>query len=152
MTEVDWLQRVASIRQWSKGGLRAPHKPLLLLYAIGRLVRFGRSRVSFREAEEPLKQLLRAFGPSETGATPQYPFCRLANDGLWSVWMTDGSLPADDQPKDLRQSAVGSLLPEFEMALADPALQTAIVRYLLGEHFPSQMHDQLLAAVGLPRP
>jgi putative restriction endonuclease len=152
MTEVDWLKRVASIRQWSRWGTRAPHKPLLLLYAIGRLMRFGRSRVSFREAEEPLKMLLRTFGPPGTGATPQYPFCRLAKDGLWRVEMTDGSPVLNDRPADLRRSAVGSLTPEFEMALADPVLRARIVRYLLSEHFPARVHNRLLAAVQLPHP
>lgn len=30
-----WLERVASIRQWTRNGERAPHKPSLLLYALG---------------------------------------------------------------------------------------------------------------------
>ncbi len=30
----EWLDRVASIRRWSRGGERAPHKPLLLLHAL----------------------------------------------------------------------------------------------------------------------
>lgn len=33
---MDWLERAAKLRQWSRGGVRAPHKPLLLLYALGR--------------------------------------------------------------------------------------------------------------------
>lgn len=33
---MDWLERTAQLRQWSRSGTRAPHKPLLLLYALGR--------------------------------------------------------------------------------------------------------------------
>jgi len=58
------------------GGVRAPHKPLLLLYAIGRLFRFGKSEVTFREAEEPLRRLILSYGPPGAGGTPQYPFRR----------------------------------------------------------------------------
>lgn len=32
---MDWLERTAKLRQWSRGGTRAPHKPLLFLYALG---------------------------------------------------------------------------------------------------------------------
>lgn len=29
-----WLERIGGIRQWHIGGTRAPHKPLLVLYAL----------------------------------------------------------------------------------------------------------------------
>ena len=32
------LQRFETLRQWGSGGERAPHKPLLVLYAIGKIV------------------------------------------------------------------------------------------------------------------
>jgi len=30
-----WLERIGAIRQWQASGIRAPHKPLLVLYALG---------------------------------------------------------------------------------------------------------------------
>jgi putative restriction endonuclease len=30
-------EKLNSIKMWQRGGERAPHKPLLLLYALGRL-------------------------------------------------------------------------------------------------------------------
>lgn len=38
---MDWVERVAEVRRWTRGGERAPHKPLLLLYALGRFQRHG---------------------------------------------------------------------------------------------------------------
>ncbi|GAA3154415.1 hypothetical protein GCM10017687_85450 [Streptomyces echinatus] len=32
---MDWPARAAKPRQWTSNGARAPHKPLLLLYALG---------------------------------------------------------------------------------------------------------------------
>jgi putative restriction endonuclease len=32
---VDWVARVTGVRRWTRGQERAPHKPLLLLYALG---------------------------------------------------------------------------------------------------------------------
>jgi hypothetical protein len=33
------IEKIKNIRTWQKGGIRAPHKPLLLLYALGRASR-----------------------------------------------------------------------------------------------------------------
>jgi len=60
----DWLDRVAHIRAWSKRGVRAPHKPLQLLYALGRIQQLGANvPVPYAEAEKPLDALLAEFGP-----------------------------------------------------------------------------------------
>jgi putative restriction endonuclease len=37
MKDADILDRVDKLRVWQRGGQRAPHKPLLLLLALGRL-------------------------------------------------------------------------------------------------------------------
>ncbi len=42
------------------GGKRKPHKPLLLLYAIARLVRFGERDLAFDQVREALLPLLGA--------------------------------------------------------------------------------------------
>jgi putative restriction endonuclease len=36
MTRDDILARFAGLNVWSRGGQRAPHKPLLFLYPLGR--------------------------------------------------------------------------------------------------------------------
>ncbi|MEU8697935.1 hypothetical protein AB0C61_09655 [Streptomyces sp. NPDC048680] len=33
---MNWVERTAQLRQWTRGGTRAPHKPLLFLYALSR--------------------------------------------------------------------------------------------------------------------
>lgn len=146
---MDTLARVAAVRQWSRGGIRAPHKPLLILYGIGRLLQTGSSRITFAEAEEPLRRLLLAYGPPGVGATPQYPFRRLEHDGLWRVTTLDGSPDPGERVADLRRSAVGEFSPDFIQALADPTTRTAVIERILEENFPPSIHDDLLADVGI---
>src|SRR5262249_51332783 len=70
------LKRFEELSVWRQGDLRAPHKPLLVLYALGRWQR-GLTEVSFREAEPELTALLREFGPPRRSDHPEQPFWRL---------------------------------------------------------------------------
>jgi hypothetical protein len=42
---------------WSRGDLRAPHKPLLVLYALGRLARGDQGGIPFGEVDRDLRQV-----------------------------------------------------------------------------------------------
>jgi hypothetical protein len=57
------LGRFGRLNVWSRGGQRAPHKPLLVLYALGRWARGDRAEVSFAEVARDLTALLKEFGP-----------------------------------------------------------------------------------------
>jgi putative restriction endonuclease len=147
---VDWLGRVEGIRRWSRGGERAPHKPLLLLLALGRLQHDGDDALRFVDVEADLSQLLREFGPPRT-TSPGYPFHHLTNDGLWVVTTRDGEGSPGPGLTDLRSSgAAGRLAPEFASALrSDPHLLAQVVRVLLDANFPPSLHAEISAAVGL---
>ncbi len=149
LTQVDdnaWLERVARINQHRGGGERAPHKPLLILYALGRLQRERSSKVAFSEAEKPLGELLIDAGRDPK---PQYPFYRLQSDGLWVVEMRDGEDPSESLTA-LRDGAVGQFAPEFEAALLEsPSLIANTARMLLDREFPETLHEDILSAVGL---
>ncbi|MCY4403664.1 MAG: hypothetical protein OXD54_13925 [Candidatus Poribacteria bacterium] len=80
------LQQFETLRQWSRSGERAPHKPLLALYAIGKLLRGEDRLISYNDdIEENLKNLLREFGPRRDNYNPHFPFWRMQNDGIWEV-------------------------------------------------------------------
>jgi len=138
------------MRQWHTGGTRAPHKPLLVLYAIARLQSTGSSRVRFTDAEASLKQLLVEFGPPGTRPTPQYPFVRLANDGLWELTTDDGSTPSENLGELRASGATGQLAAEFETELRDdPALCVIVARLLLDREWEQSLHADICAAIGL---
>lgn len=131
--EVDWLERVVNVRRWTRGGERAPHKQLLLLYCLGRLQRTDTSKVAYTEAEPVLDELLCEFGPAGRTTSPAYPFHHLQTDELWTVTTASG-IDAGSSRTALRASdAVGRLAPDFEAALrSDPRLFVLIV------HFPAR--------------
>jgi putative restriction endonuclease len=98
------------------------HKPLLLLYALARVVDSHGRFVSFRELDKPLRYLLRLFGQSRRSVHPEYPFWRLQRDGLWEV------------PN-------GELLPRRNGS-KDP-LRTALIRRDTQGGFPEQIYGAL---------
>src|SRR5579863_4533973 len=120
---VDWAERVTKLRRWTRGGERAPHKPLLLLYALGHFQRCGNEPILFSEAEDQLGRLLREFGPPRK-TSPAYPFHHLASDGLWVVTTAEGSGGSTASPGQLRaRQAAGQLTPDLAWSLrSDPQL------------------------------
>jgi putative restriction endonuclease len=70
---------------WSRGDQLAPHKPLLVLYALGRWSRGEPADIPFTQVDADLTGLLKEFGPPRQSYHPEYPFWRLQNDGVWVV-------------------------------------------------------------------
>lgn len=148
-----WLERILTVKQWSQSGVRAPHKPLLMLYALGRLQRTGSSRVPYASAERPLGRLLVEFGRPGQKPTSEYPFIRLGIDHDGAIWRIEhlGDGRAEETKSWLRaHEATGGFSPAFEAALNDdPGLVVVISRALLEEHFAPSLHADICSMVGL---
>jgi putative restriction endonuclease len=149
------LQQFDQINVWTRGDERAPHKPLLILYALGRWQRRERSEVPFAAVAQDVGGLLREFGPPRQSYHPEYPFWRLQADGIWTV-EADGPLASRQGQTDakkselLKHNARGAFVGPILAALnADPALAGDIAQRLLESHFPESVHGEILDAVGL---
>ncbi len=149
------MRLLRAVNTGRSGDIRAPHKPLLLLFALGRIARGKPRLVSFREAERHLKSLLGSFGQPKK-PRPEFPFGRLRNDGLWEIpgesalsVTSSGDLSA----KEMRESGVQGGFPEpaFDLLASDPNLVAGAARGLLTEHFPRSLHDDIRSAVGIRR-
>lgn len=158
MTPDQLRARVADLSVWQdkRKGERAPHKPLLLLWALGRCVA-GRERLAeYREVDADLKPLLVEFGPPRKSYHTEYPFWYLRNDGLWQVVgvadakVREGKADQPTKSELLRVNASGGLDPEaYELLRADPRLVYEIASQLVDAHFPDTLRSDVLAAVGL---
>jgi len=155
MNQEEIRGRVRNLNVWKRFDERAPHKPLLLLLSLARIQQNQASRVSFREIEAPLRQLLIDFGPKRQTYHPELPFWHLQSDGLWQV-EADGALEKrgdTNSPRKtelLEKNAFGQLLPAIESTLRDdPALVQDLAQELLHAHFPESLHPAILSALGL---
>lgn len=147
---MDWLERIARLRQWTRGGTRAPHKPLLLLYALGRFQEDADGGLRYTAVEQDLQRLLTEYGPPHK-TTPAYPFHHLVSDDIWEVRTDRGPGSPGSGVRDLRGTgATGQLAPDLRAALRrEPDLLGRIARLLLDLHFPPSLHGELCEAVGL---
>lgn len=76
------LERVTTVRRFKRGSREAPHKPLVLLYALSAAAD-GQRWISFNAAEAALSPVIQR----EWNATAriEQPFVRLVNDGFWTL-------------------------------------------------------------------
>src|SRR3990172_3372451 len=95
MTRDEILAAFDRIRVWQQGDRRAVHKPLLVLLALGRLLRGEAPLVEFASIEEKLGKLLEEFGPSGSEKTRHNPFWHLRTDGVWQL---EGPAGITDRP------------------------------------------------------
>ena len=148
------IQKFQDLNLWKSGEKRAPHKPLLVIYAIGKLLQ-GESRlIPYSEIDEKLGNLLKEFGPRQTNSGTQYPFWRLRKDGVWEVSDFDkiGETKSGDALKrDLvRYNVSGGFLEAIAQQLQhDPKLASKIIHDLLYAHFPASIHEDILQAAGI---
>jgi len=145
------LERLASLRMAPRGaGERYPHKPLLLLWLLGRMQQHGTSACTYEEAEKPVSRLLDDFGPpSKQRYRAAMPFVHLESD-LWDLSGDHGAPLKDTRASLCRAHATGRLRPEVEELLRkDPALIAESARLLIDLNFTSTYLDPICADVGL---
>jgi len=144
-----------TITVWKRGDQRAPHKPLLLLYALARCHHDNRRLLPYLEIDKKLERLLRDFGPPRKRIHPEYPFWRLQNDDLWVIPQADRletrASNTDAKKSELKRYDVkgGFPKPIYECLRTNPDLLSELAHRLLDAHFPASLHDDILTAVGL---
>ncbi|WP_438491818.1 phosphorothioated DNA-binding restriction endonuclease [Streptomyces asiaticus] len=157
MTRDELMSRLSGLRRAQIGNRRAPHKPLLVLWLLGRFAALGSTEVTYDEAEAPVSRLINDFGPAVTNRSrarerAAMPFVHLERE-LWDLRDRNGQAIGSDAPErgtGLRaQGAHGRLRPEVEALLADPRTLAAAVRLLLEQHFTPALEAPICDAVGL---
>lgn len=151
------MSTLSGLRQARIGAHRAPHKPLLVLWLLGRFVTSGSTAVTYDEAEGPVSRLINDFGPAMTNPSQAkqraaMPFVHLERI-LWELRDSVGQPigPTDpDRGAWLRaQGAHGRMHPEVERLLADPGTVVAAAGLLLQQHFTPALQAPICDAVGL---
>ncbi len=154
MTKEEILNNFQSLTVWKSGDRRAPHKPLLVLLALGYFQNHDQRLLPYKMIEKELERLLEEFGTPRNAGNTHYPFWRLQNDGMWEVENADaltlnssgGVRKTELRNKDIR----AGFLPEvYNLLKEQPSLVSQICSELLDAHFPDTIHEDIIHEVGL---
>ena len=152
MTRDQFLARLRALNVWQRGDKRAPHKPLLMLYALSRFRAHGDTRVRFADVAEDVGQLLEEFGPARR-KTALYPYYYLATDGLWVHGIPPELTPRRGEPRKqdlLTVDVAGGFTREvIDLIRREPDLVDIAASELVTAHFPASIQADVLNAVGL---
>lgn len=154
MSPAELLDRIDQLGVWKSDDQRAPHKPLLILWSLGRLVNERDREIRYASLDEPLADLLERFGPPRATVHPEYPFWWLQTDRIWHVHEADeltagkGANPSKGEliSRDARGGFTAGVLEVLEES---PDLVDEIAHRLLAAHFPESLHADILEAVEL---
>lgn len=149
------IKRFRSLAIWNKGGQRAPHKPLLCLLAISKVLEGTQRLLPFRMIEKTLSELLFSFGPPRKVCHPEYPFWSLKNDE--AIWELRSSLPILAQTGALptraallrSEAEAGFREDVFSAIKHDETVRSQIISDLLASHFPETIHEDILQSLNL---
>ena len=90
----------ANIRVYSEKNRPFLHKPILLIFALGRCYNQKDRMISFVSIDKALKQLFSQFYPFGLDAgNTHYPFGKLENDKIWEI----------ERSAELKRTSVGHL-------------------------------------------
>lgn len=154
MTPGEFLRHLAQLNTHKRQGRRAPHKPLLLLFALGRVLRHRDRLVEYAEVHRRVGDLMRRFGPPRSAVRPQYPFRWLLSDGLWEIPRyaeLSKTASGDLYVWQLRDLGVEGGFPErvHDLLRADLGLAWRAVEEILHEHFPESLHREIREVAGI---
>ena len=156
MDREEIARKFETLKVWQRGDERAPHKPLLVLYAIGTLLQGKDRLLPYSEVDKQLGRLLREFGPKRKQYHPEFPFWRLQNDGVWEIPGADSleeSPNGDARRGDLfRFEVAGGFTEEIARKLQDDSsMVLGIVQNMRDTHFPDSIHEDIFQATGFDR-
>ncbi|WP_212827297.1 HNH endonuclease [Catellatospora sp. TT07R-123] len=143
----DVLDRLSTHRL---GGIPSRHKPLALLWAIGRLAAGQPRLMDWREFRDGVTPILHSYGLPESRLSPEHPFWHLRSDGLWEVnglaWSRTKTPPLTLLDND---NPLAGFTTDAASRLEDTAIRGRAVRTLLTRYLVQLDHTALLGDVGL---
>ncbi|RKD24549.1 restriction endonuclease [Ammoniphilus oxalaticus] len=149
MNAEELKQKIADLKIWKKRDERAPHKPLTILYALGRLQNENTREFHYEEAREKLTNLLMEFGPPRKSYHPEQPFVRLQGDGIWKLNQRVDR-PQIKNRYLIENDVIGGFKESvYDLFKQDATLVREVAEFLLNEHFPDTIHEDILLEVGL---
>lgn len=149
MTNSEIVKLFSSINCARIGEGYAPHKPILILLLLDRVLNGHVNHFPFAALDHDLKRLLEKYGSNNASNTRNEPFWRLKNDDLWDIIAPAELLQLSNTPSPnqlVESNAAGEFKPEIYAALAGkPDLIAEIANMLVTKFIDGTGRIPLLA-------
>ncbi|HCG5486419.1 phosphorothioated DNA-binding restriction endonuclease [Vibrio parahaemolyticus] len=154
---MELIDKIQTISRWRRGDQRAPHKPLMLLYALSQYKQGHERLFKFEsEVDNQVKELLVQYGPSRKAYHPESPFWRLANekDPFWELKNGEECIPrksnTDPKKSELIKYNVmaGFDASSYESLISNPEMIEKIASKLIQDNFPDTLQEELFVRFG----
>lgn len=146
---VELKDRFNNIAIWKKGNQRAPHKPLLLLYALSQVDIKKDRYIPYNAVREKLGYLLKQFGPDRKSYHPEQPFVCLKNDGIWELNQSIQNNEFSNRLLLAQHISGGFTQEVYQQLVGNPELIHELAQMILNQHFPETFHEDILNALEL---
>lgn len=147
------LQRFTKLRTSTlSAGVRAPHKYLLLLFAIGQCLKGEDRMIPYQDVVNSLSPLLERYAPYAKILKPEYPFWLLQNDGIWELdTAVDDDLPKNTVPPKgkLTKMHGGLTQQNYDLFSKNPDIALFVIEEILHLLYPRSLHEQILQTAGI---
>ncbi|MFE8936544.1 HNH endonuclease [Streptomyces sp. NPDC007872] len=142
------LHAFGALRTHTRQDGPSPHKPLALLWSIGRVAAGAERLAPWDVFEHEVGTLLTEFGGGSQ-ATPHYPFSHLRSSGVWELEGIADDIK-DPGPRALRAAgARAGFVADAAALLRKARVRAEAVKLLSSRYFPAAVRPLVLDRVGL---
>lgn len=160
MTRDELFSALSNLSVWERNGERAPHKPIMLLYALA-MLKDGHRQLDFSEVEKPIENILGTILPKRKNINVHYPFWYLKtkdrNNGqaIWEVHNAEEIKFREGKTEplksELRNHHIKAGFTSDVLALLDrePEVIDISIQLLLDAQFPRSIQEDICSMVGI---
>jgi predicted restriction endonuclease len=149
MTDSEIINQFSSINCARQGDGYAPHKPILILLLLEKILKGHENDFSFVELDHDLKRLLEKYGSNNASNTRNEPFWRLKNDEIAQINAPASLLDQSNTPTPnqlIETNASISLKDEiFNVLRYDPDLISRVAKTLTNKFVSESLRAPLLS-------
>jgi len=149
MSVTETLKVFSAINCARVGDGYAPHKPILILLLLERILNGHPNNFSFSELDHDLKKWLEKYGSNNASNTRNEPFWRLKNDSLWDITAPPALLnqSSTPTPNQLIEANVFAQLKDdvYQDLIKSPELIQHISKTLLDQFVSEPFRTPLMA-------
>ncbi|MGC5397535.1 HNH endonuclease [Streptomyces sp. DT20] len=149
MRRDDVFRALSNLKVHINDGRPSRHKPITLLWAIGRLAAHQDRMVRWETFRDEVGPLLRDFGLPESRVTPEYPFWHLRSSGLWDVYGIEDQGPPPTQSKLAAARATAGFSRDAAKVLRRSLARADAIGLICSRYLDDVDREEVLERVGL---